>query len=376
MAKKKVTEDSGNINDDLSAMIHSSLNKEFTDYKVAYFLTDPDAPTNVNEWISTGAGILDLAISNRKDGGIPVGRISEITGLEASGKSLLAAHLLAETQRKGGVAVLIDTENAVSKEFLTAIGVDINTLVYVQLQLIEDVFTAIENIITKVRAANKNKLVCIVADSVAAATTKVELEADYDKDGWATAKAIIMGKGLRKITDMIGRQRIAVVFTNQLRQKLGVSFGDQWTTSGGKALAFHASVRLRLKGVGQLKKGDEVSGMKCKALVVKNRMGPSMRQAEYDMHFSSGIDNYGGWLGVMKLHGIVDQAGAWYTMKDQAGNDIKFQAKDWYNMLMADAEFKAHVYDLIAEACVMKYKSAGEINVDEFELQEGELDAD
>lgn len=368
MAKKE-KEGVSNGRDELATLIADSLNKQFKDFKVAYFLADGDAPTDVTEWISTGSSTLDLIISNRKNGGIPVGRITEIMGLEASGKSLLAAHLLAETQKKGGVAVYIDTESAVSQEFLQAIGVDINKLVYVQLQLIEDVFTTIENIIERIRTSSKDKLVTIVVDSVAAASTKVEVEADYDKDGWATTKAIVMSKAMRKINDKIARQRIAMVFTNQLREKLGVSFGDAHTTSGGKALGFHASVRLRLKAVGQIKKGEEVMGVKCRALVVKNRMGPPLRQAEYDMFFASGIDNYGGWLTLLKNHEVVDVNGAWYSMKDQNGKAFKFQAKDWATKLEEDAEFKDFVYQTISDIVVMKYKSANEVDLDALDIQ-------
>jgi len=294
-----------------------------------------------------------------------------------SGKSLLAAHLLAETQKKGGVAVYIDTESAVSQEFLQAIGIDISKLVYVQLQLIEDVFTAIENIIEKIRTSSKDKLVTIVVDSVAAASTKTEIEADYEKDGWATTKAIVMGKALRKINDMIARQRIALIFTNQLRDKLGAMFGDTYTTSGGRALPFHASVRLRLKGVGQIKKGDDVIGIKCKALVMKNRMGPPLRQVDYDMFFASGIDNYGGWLTLLKNHEMVSQSGAWYTITDQKGEELRFQAKDWAGMLEGDAEFKEYVYNQIAETVIMKYKSATDVDLDALDVEaikEGEME--
>jgi recombination protein RecA len=126
------------------------------------------------------------------------------------------------------VAVYVDTETSVSKQFLEAIGVDVSNMLYLHLETVEDIFSAIEEIVTKVRESDKDRLVTILVDSLAAATTKVELEADFDKDGWATAKAIIISKALRKITQMIGRQKIALVFTNQLRQKLGVSFGDPW----------------------------------------------------------------------------------------------------------------------------------------------------
>lgn len=145
-----------------------------------------------------------------------------------SGKSLIGSHLLASTQRKGGIAVYIDTESAVSPEFLEAIGVDTSNMLYVHLETVEEIFDTIETIVTKIRESNKDKLVTILVDSLAAASTKVEMDADYDKDGWATTKAIVISKAMRKITQMIARQQVALVFTNQLRQKLGVMFGDPW----------------------------------------------------------------------------------------------------------------------------------------------------
>ena len=246
------------VKDDLAGVLADSLNKKFKDYKVAYFLDGvTETPTDIKEFISTGSTMLDLA-----------------NGLESSGKSLVGAHLLKETQKKGGVAVYIDTETAVSEDFLGVIGVDINKMLYLHLETVEDIFEAIEEIVTKVRESDKDRLVTILVDSLAAATTKVELNADYDKDGWATSKAIVISKAMRKITQMIGRQRIALVFTNQLRQKLGVMFGDPWTTSGGKALPFHASTRIRLKNKGQIKDSKKNTiGMTILAQVIKNRLG-------------------------------------------------------------------------------------------------------
>ncbi len=291
------------IRDDLAEILAGDLNKKFKGTKVAYFLDGSDqTPTDVDDFISTGSDMLDLAISNRPNGGIAVGRITEINGLESSGKSLLGAHLLAETQKKGGVAVYIDTETSVSREFLRAIGVDLDSMLYVHTETVEDIFEIIESIVVKIRESNKDKLVTILVDSLAAASTKVEMEADYDKDGWATSKAIVISKAMRKITQMIGREKVALVFTNQLRQKLGVMFGDPWTTSGGKALPFHASTRIRLKNMGQLKDktGKNVLGMKVRAQIVKNRLGPPLRNADYTMYFDRGIDNYGNWLEKMK----------------------------------------------------------------------------
>jgi len=368
MAKSK------NNRDELASVLADSLNKKFKDYKVAYFLDgSEETPTDLTEWISTGSSMLDLAIANRPNGGIPVGRITEVTGLEGSGKSLVAAHLLANTQKKGGLAVYIDTENAMNEDFLRCIGVNVNDMLYVQLETIEDIFEVIESVIAKVRESSKDRLVSIVVDSVAAATTAVEAEADYSKDGWATSKAIILSKAMRKVTQMVGRQRVALVFTNQLRQKLGVMFGDPWTTSGGKAIAFHSSCRLRLKSMGQIKAKvngvDETIGIKTQAQVVKNRMGPPLRKAEFEIYFDSGIDDYGGWLKVMKAQKLVASGGAWYTYTTDAGGVHKFLSKDWQKLLEEHPDIKQEVYLKICDALVMEYKSDS-IGIDDIEISD------
>ena len=346
------------IRDDLAEILAGDLNKKFKGTKVAYFLDGTDqTPTDVSDFISTGSDMLDLAISNRPNGGIAVGRITEINGLESSGKSLLGAHLLAETQKKGGVAVYIDTETSVSQDFLRAIGVDLESMLYLHTETVEDIFEIIESIVVKIRESNKDRLVTILVDSLAAASTKVEMEADYDKDGWATSKAIVISKAMRKITQMIGREKVALVFTNQLRQKLGVMFGDPWTTSGGKALPFHASTRIRLKNMGQLKdkSGKNVLGMKVRAQIVKNRLGPPLRNADYTMYFDRGIDNYGNWLEKMKEHGICKVGRAWYTL-NYKGKDIKFQSKDFEEVLGKDPEMKEWLYQEICEKVILKYQ--------------------
>ena len=356
------------VKDDLAGVLADSLNKKFKDYKVAYFLDGvQETPTDIKEFISTGSTMLDLAISNRPDGGIAVGRITEINGLESSGKSLVGAHVLAETQKRGGVAVYIDTETAVSEEFLGVIGVDINNMLYLHLETVEDIFEAIEEIVTKVRESDKDRLVTILVDSLAAASTKVELNADFDKDGWATSKAIVISKAMRKITQMIGRQRVALVFTNQLRVKLGAMFGDPYTTSGGKALPFHASTRIRLKNKGQIKDNKKnVIGMTILAQVIKNRLGPPLRKAEFPLYFESGVDDEGSWLQVLKDHNLVKVGGAWYTMKDHNGEEIKFQSKDWAEKL-EDEEFKDYCYKLICDKVILKYTKA-DLGIDDVEI--------
>ena len=351
--------------DELAEVLASELNKQFKTQQVAYFLDGvQETPTDITDWISTGSSLLDLAISNKPNGGFAAGRITEINGLESSGKSLIGAHALASTQRKDGVAVYIDTESSVSAEFLNAIGVNTDNMLYVHLETVEEIFDTIETIVTKIRESSKDKLVTILVDSLAGASTKVEMEADFEKDGWATSKAIIISKAMRKITQMIARQRVCLIFTNQLRMKLGVMFGDPWTTSGGKALPFHSSTRIRLKNVGQIKDTKKNTiGIKIRAQVIKNRLGPPLRSADFSLYFDKGIDDFGSWLEVLKIHNLVKQGGAWYTMNNHTGKELKFQSKD-FQSLMADVDFREYVYNMICEKVILKYDS-GKLGIDD-----------
>ena len=349
--------------DELASLIAESLNKMNKDSDQIAFFPDgrEETPTDFTDFISTGATMLDVAISNRPHGGIAVGRITELTGLEGSGKSLIGAQLIANTQKRGGVGILIDTETAVNPEFFKAVGIDTNKLVYVHLQTVEEIFDAVTTIIEKVRTGkDKDKLVTIVVDSVAAASTKKEMEADFGKDGYATDKAIIISKAMRKITGLLGRERIALVFTNQLRQKMNaMAFSDPWTTSGGKAIAFHASTRLRLNLMGKISNSNgDVIGVKVKANVVKNRLGPPHRTAEFEIYFNRGIDDVGSWLKVMKEEKIVKQAGAWYSYTDPvSGEESKFQSKDFQAFLEADPVRKESFYNQICDTLIMKYQT-------------------
>ena len=343
--------------DDLITSLASELNKNSKDGKVAYFLDEHDDPSTVSDWISTGSSILDLAISNRPHGGLPVGRMIEFNGLEGTGKSLLAAHVVADTQKRGGVAVVIDTENAAAPSFWASLGVNLKNLLYVQSETVEDIFAKMEDMIAIVRKSNKDRILTIIVDSVAAASTKVEQESDHGKDGYATGKSIIISKAMRKITNMIGRQKVLIIFTNQLRQNLNaMAFGDKWIVSGGKALAYHCSVRVRLNNTGKLKRGDDVIGNKCKAVVVKNRMGPPQRHAMFDIYFDSGIADYASWLEVLKLNSIVKQSGPYYKYTTDDGRDLQFQTKDFVKLLDNEPILKEEIYQKICDSVIMKYK--------------------
>jgi recombination protein RecA len=369
MAKTK-----NELSDELGGLLAETINKQFKaqNLKTAYFLEgDSDAPTIVKEWVGTGSTMLDLAISNRKYGGFPVGRVSEITGLEQSGKSLLASHALLNTQKKGGFAVYIDTENAISPEYLSAIGLNLKDMLYVPLETVEDIFETIDVIIDKVRSSDKDRLVTIVVDSIAGASTKTEMSADFDKDGYATAKALIISKAMRKITNLIGRERICLIITNQLRQKLNApAFSDPWVTPGGKGIPFHASVRLRLSSIGSIKAkvegNDQIVGSRVKAKLVKNRVGPPLRECEYEVYFDSGIDDYSSWLTTMKDYGLVNQSGAWYSWTNvKTGEVIKFQSKEFVDKIINVSEYREAIYDDIADKVIMKYQQLDGPRIDD-----------
>ena len=365
--KTHVTQNDSPQRDELVEMLANELNKANKDGgKIAYFLDEQENPAEISDWISTGSSILDLAISNRPHGGLPVGKMVELNGLEGTGKSLVSAHICAETQRKGGIAVVLDTENAAAPEFWKSLGVDLKNLLYVQTDTVEDIFEKMEQMIGVVRKSNKDRILTLIIDSVAAASTKAELESDHGKDGFATGKSIIISKAMRKITNMIGRQKVLTVFTNQLRQNLNaMAFGDKYVVSGGKALAYHCSVRVRLNNTGKLKKGEAIIGNECKAVVVKNRMGPPQRQASFDIYFDSGIADYSSWIKVLKENNIVKQGGAYYTYKKDDGSEWKFQSKDFVETMQSDTSLKEEIYLKICDSVIMKYKDPNSQIVDD-----------
>jgi recombination protein RecA len=354
---KHVEVSPGGDRDDLALALHKELNKTKDGSKASYFLDEDDNPSEIVEWVSTGSTMLDLAISNRPYGGMPVGRIVELSGLEGTGKSLVCAQIIAQTQKQGGLSVFFDSEFSVDRQFWTALGVDVRNVPYVPFTTLEELFTNLEKVIGSFRKAAKDRLLTIFVDSVAQASTEGEMESEHGKDGYNTGKSIILSKALRKITGLIAQQRILLVFTNQVRYNMNAGpFGEKWITPGGKSLPFACSVRLRMANMGKIKKGDEVVGMECQAQVIKNRCGPNYRSARFDLMYDSGIQDRASWLSFMKDNGIITGDGRGYTYKRKDGTDVKFNTAQFVELVNADAALKEEIYLAICDKYVMQYR--------------------
>ncbi len=272
--------------------------------------------------ISTGALNLDAAIGV---GGIPRGRITEIYGPESSGKTTIALHIAANAQKSGGVAAFIDAEHALDVEYARKLGVDIENLLVSQPDTGEEALE-IGEILVRSGAVD-----VIVVDSVAALVPKAEVEGDMG-DSHVGLQARLMSQALRKLAGSINRSRTSVVFINQLREKIGIMFGNPETTTGGRALKFYASVRLDVRRIGPVKERDEITGSKVRVKVVKNKVAPPFRQAEFDIMFNEGISHVSLLVDIGAEAGIIEKSGAWYSYgKERIGQgreNAKLYLKD------------------------------------------------
>ena len=258
------------------------------------------------EVISTGALGLDLALGI---GGVPRGRVVEIYGPEASGKTTLGYHVIAEAQRDGGVAAFIDAEHALDPTYARAVGVDIDNLLLSQPDSGEQ---ALEIAETLVRSGAVD---VVVVDSVAALVPRAELEGDMG-DAHVGLQARLMSQALRKLVGTISKSRTTVIFINQLREKIGVMFGNPETTTGGRALKFYASVRMEIRRTENIKSGDEVKGMRARVKVVKNKLAPPFRDTEVDVIYGQGISRSASILDVATAVGVISRSGTWFTFGD------------------------------------------------------------
>jgi recombination protein RecA len=255
------------------------------------------------EVIPTGSVALDVALGC---GGLPRGRIVEIYGPESSGKTTLTLHAIAEAQRAGGVCAFIDAEHALDTDYARRLGVDLEDLLVSQPDCGEQ---ALEICDTLVRTG---AIDLIVVDSVAALTPRAEIEGDMG-DSHMGLQARLMSQALRKLTAVISRTRTCVIFINQLRQKIGVVYGNPETTTGGNALKFYCSVRLDIRRKKAIKRGEETIGSEVKVKVVKNKLAPPFREAEFEIHYGTGVNKLGELVDTAEKHGLVEKSGTWYS---------------------------------------------------------------
>nr|WP_315874818.1 recombinase RecA [Thermoleptolyngbya sp. PKUAC-SCTB121] len=298
-----------------------------------------DASRMKVETIPTGALTLDLALG----GGLPKGRVIEIYGPESSGKTTLALHAIAEVQKSGGTAAFVDAEHALDPTYSANLGVDIDNLLVSQPDTGEAALEIVDQLV------RSTAIDLVVVDSVAALVPRAEIEGEMG-DTHVGLQARLMSQALRKITGNIGKTGCSVIFLNQLRQKIGISYGNPETTTGGNALKFYASVRLDIRRIQTLKKGTEEYGIRAKVKVAKNKVAPPFRVAEFDVIFGQGISTYGCLMDLAEETGVVTRKGAWYSYN---GENISQGRDNAIKYMEENPDFAKEVDQLVRQKLEM-----------------------
>jgi len=318
------------------------------------------------EAIPTGSIALDLALGI---GGIPRGRVTEIYGPESSGKTTLCYHIIAEAQKQGGIAAFIDTEHAMDPEYARTVGVNLDNLLVSQPDTGEQALDICESLV------RSGAIDVVVVDSVAALVPRAEIDGDMG-DSHVGLHARLMSQAMRKLTPAINRSHTSVIFTNQIRMNIGVMFGNPETTTGGRALKFYASVRMEIRRVDQIKNGTEVIGNRTRVKVVKNKVAPPFKQAEFDIMYAEGISASGSILDVGVELGIVRKSGAWFYLGEERIGQGRENAKEY---LKANPALMEDVYkrilgktDATAKDFSIGVASAATVNAEDDETEPGD----
>ena len=333
MAKETVE---ANVTDERAKALKLAIDKIEKDFGKGAIMKLGDKPAVSVETIPTGALALDVALGV---GGIPRGRIIEIYGPESSGKTTLAQHIVAECQKRRGIAAFVDAEHALDPEYARNLGVNVDELLISQPDTGEQALDITEELV------RSGAVDVIVVDSVAALVPKAEIEGSME-DQQMGLQARLMSKALRKLTGIIGKTRTTVIFINQLRQKIGVMYGNPETTTGGNALKYYASVRLEIKRVEGLKGDGEDIGNHVRVRILKNKVAPPFRTAEFDIIFGKGICKIGNILDVAVDLDIVKKAGSWFSFNDDKLGQGRDKAKEF---LAANPEILNQVETLVRE---------------------------